>query len=168
MYNRIKGYLNINIEIRGLTMDKKLIVIIMMAILLLSWIIAIAITYKKKLKKKVSDMDFDVKVKCQTCNNKYISTADKYIKHSFTKTRSTTSSKVKGIALSKEPKSIYFAKKMPCPYCKKDVFGEIENINEIREKIKPLILSTGIKTLIIMLVGGLAIIAIAGIVIKAI
>ena len=67
-----------------------------------------------------------------------------------------------GIAAVHKPQFTYYAKKLPCPYCKKKIYAQIVDINEIQDLSISSMLRGGAKWRAAMVAGGLLLLAVMG------
>ena len=126
---------------------------------MLGWIIFCAIQYIRNSKKLIARSDFKGHVRCEKCGTVYEVSPKEFTNSYMVKSQSVTKTKRKGIAFINKPVYKYYAKKFYCPHCKKKMYAQVLNINEINVQMQAPSMKIGIRWLILMFVGGLVIMA---------
>lgn len=102
-------------------------------------------------------------VRCETCGTIYEVDASELSKYWGEKSKKVTKTKRTGPVLVREPEYKYYAKKVYCPHCKRTIYAEVLNINEITGKLQKSLFRIGIRTFIQMAIGGFLIMMIMSI-----
>ena len=144
-------------------MDIRILIPIIMAVLLLSWVIFCGIQFIRHSKDVIVRSDFTGHVKCEKCGTEYTVNAAEFTKTAMAKSISVTKTKFVNGTLINQPHYKYYAKKFYCPVCGKRRYARVLNINDINQAMKKPMLQSGIRWLILMMTGGLLILAATGI-----
>lgn len=144
-------------------MDARLIIMIIMGILLMCWVIGVAVSFFRKMKKLQLQSGMVAHVKCEKCNTEYDVNAEEYTKTYFAKKYYVRKTRIKGVVLDNSPRYLYYAKKFQCPTCARKQYAEILNLAEITRQNRPVLLKEAIKCFTIMMVGGMIIMLLTGI-----
>lgn len=135
-------------------MTIRILLLILMGVLLLSWIMGVAIYFLVTENKKLKKGDFIFQVECEKCGTIYNATCNQVVGVGMSKQRSVSKTKVDGPVLSNTPNYHYYSKKVQCPHCQKKEFGQILNINEYQNNTKSIVMKDGVRAFILMGVGG--------------
>ena len=138
-------------------MDIEVILIIIMAALLLFWVIFCGCFIFRRISKDAARADLKAQVQCEKCGATFEVAWKEAVHISMTKTRSTTKTRVQDGVLVREPKYSSYAKKFYCAHCGKKTFGQVLNLEEMQESIRPFIRKEACRGLVRMVAGGLAI-----------
>ncbi|MGN0153639.1 MAG: hypothetical protein ACI4A3_04260 [Lachnospiraceae bacterium] len=138
-------------------MDIEIILIIIMAVLLLSWTIFCVCSIFWRSSKELSKADFKVHVQCQTCGAIFDVTPKEAMRITMTKTRSTTKVKRQGAVVVSYPEYSKYEKKFYCPDCDKKTYGHIYNLREMQKSMRTPITKEVLKGFAKMIIGGLTI-----------
>ncbi|HIQ99672.1 MAG TPA: hypothetical protein IAB23_08395 [Candidatus Scybalocola faecavium] len=141
----------------------RMILVTIMGILLLGWVIFCGIQWIRQGKRAVFYGDFTGHIKCEKCGREYTVSGPEFAKGSMVRSKSTVSTGIKGGMMIRQRKYSYYARKFHCPFCKKRVYGQVLNINELQGHMTAPAVKAGIRWLILMCVGGFLIMAVMGI-----
>ena len=139
------------------------ILLIVMAVVLLLWVIFCAISFIRHSRDVMVSKDFIAHVQCEKCGMHYDVSASDFSKSFVSKYKSVTRTKVEKGALINRPHYSYYAKKLYCPKCKKKRYAQVLNVNELNYMMEKPMLQSGLRWLLIMVIGGAIILAIAAI-----
>ena len=144
-------------------MDIRILIPIIMAVLLLSWVIFCGIQFIRHSKDVIVRSDFTGHVKCEKCGTEYTVNAAEFTKTAMAKSISVTKTKFVNGALINQPHYKYYAKKFYCPKCGKRRYAQILNVNELNGMMEKPMLRAGMRWLVYMCIGGMIILAVAAI-----
>ena len=133
-----------------------------MGILLMAWVIFCAIQIYRSSKTAFTESNVAIHAKCESCGGLYDVTAKEFNSSYVSKYKYISRTKMSGIAAVHKPQFTYYAKKLPCPYCKKKKYAQIVNINEIQDLSISSMLKGGAKWMAAMVAGGLLLLAVMG------
>lgn len=142
-------------------MGIRMIMIAIMAVILLAWVIFCAVQFVRSGKKIAAKLNVIGHVRCESCGTVYDVPASLLSKMGFVKSKTVSRTKFKSGAFVNEIKYLSYAKKFDCPCCQKKRYAQVLNQNEIQDKLRKPMLTSGIRWLIMMAVGGLLIISVA-------
>lgn len=128
-----------------------------MAVLLLCWVLTVAISYFRKIKKIMIQSGMVAHVKCEKCAAEYDVNAQVFTKGGMVKEITVTKTQVKGVALDNSPNYRYYAKKFCCPNCGNKRYAQVLNHAELLQKNRPIALNEGVKYILAMVLGGMVI-----------
>lgn len=123
----------------------------LMCITGLSWIIIIAVRFKKELYRIQAESGLTAHVKCEKCGTEYDVKAEECAKSFMTKSVYVKTPKYLGTV--KEANYRYFAKKFYCPTCGKKKYAEIVNHSELVGHLREDNMKVSLKYILLMLVG---------------
>lgn len=138
-------------------MDIEIILIIIMAVLLLSWTIFCVCSIFWRSSKELSKSDFKVHVQCQTCGAIFDVSPKEAMRITMTKTRSITKVKRQGAVFVSRPEYSRFEKKFYCQNCEKKTYGHIYNLREMQKSMSAPITKEVLKGFARLVIGGLII-----------
>ena len=107
-------------------MDIRILIPIIMAVLLLSWVIFCGIQFIRHSKDVIVRSDFTGHVKCEKCGTEYTVNAAEFTKTAMAKSVSVTKTKFVNGALINQPHYKYYAKKFYCPVCGKRRYARVK------------------------------------------
>ena len=138
-------------------MDIEIIMILIMAVLLLSWTIYCVVFILWRCSKEVAKSDFKVHVQCQTCGAIFDVSPKEAMRITMTKTKSTTKVKRQGAVFVSQPEYSRFEKKFYCQNCEKKTYGHIYNLREMQKSMRVPITKEVLKGFARLIIGGLII-----------
>ena len=138
------------------------ILLAVMGTFLMAWVIFCAIQIYRSSKTAFTESDVAIHAKCESCGGLYDVTAKEFNSSYVSKYKYISRTKMSGIAAVHKPQFTYYAKKLPCPYCKKKKYAQIVNINEIQDLSISSMLRGGAKWMAAMVAGGLLLLAAMG------
>ena len=128
-----------------------------MGVLLLGWVIFCAIQWIRHGKDLIFKGDFTGQIKCVKCGHTYTAGPAEFARSSMVRSRSISKTEVRNGMFIQRPKYSYYARKFQCPFCRKRVYGQVLNINEISDRMMAPAIKSGMRWLIYMCIGGFAI-----------
>ena len=142
----------------------EMIATLVMAVALIAWVVVCAVMFVRSARRQVAGSGFVGHAVCEKCGARF-DMAGAELAHGFlTKSRSVTKTRVQGGALVNEPRYSKFAKRVQCPVCGENAWVDIENVNELNAQLRAMQLRCGVKWLLIMVAGGVVVMAVRGIV----
>ena len=121
-----------------------MIVLMVMGVALLAWVVFCGVIAVRRLRSSAS--------RSAELARTFVS-----------KSRSVTKTRRRGAALVDEPRYQRFSKKVWCPHCGAQRWANIENVNELNERLRPELMRVGIRCLLVMAVGGFIILVAASV-----
>ena len=94
------------------------------------------------------------RMRCETCGHEFDLSPREFARSKFRRSRSTTRTRVKGVALVSEPHYHYVAKRFDCPACGERAWCENLNANEARDVVNPIALRNFGAALAVLVVIG--------------
>ena len=94
------------------------------------------------------------RMRCESCGHEFDLSPREFARSKMRRSRSTTRTRVKGVALVSEPHYHYVAKRFDCPACGERSWCENLNANEARGVVNPIALRNFGGALLIMVVVG--------------
>lgn len=144
-------------------MDPRLIVLMVMGVALLAWVVFCGVMAVRRLRSSASRSDLVAQATCDTCGARFDVDAAELARTFVSKSRSVTKTRRRGAAHVDEPRYRRFAKKVWCPHCGAQRWANIENVNELNERLRPELMRVGIRCLLVMAVGGFIILGAASV-----
>ena len=139
-------------------MDTEVIIIIIMAAILLFWIIFCVCLMLRRISKVISRSNLKAHVQCEKCGCIFDASLKEATHSPFTKTKSTTKTKIQGGAFVNKPVYSSYAKKFHCPNCGKKTYGRVLNLEEIQDSLRVPRTKEIVKGFAMMLIGGITIV----------
>ena len=99
-------------------------------------------------------------MRCETCGTEFDLAPREFARLGARRHRSTTRTRVKGVALVSQPHYSYLAKRTVCPSCGEKTWCENTNANEAQDLVTPIALRNFGGALAILVVVGFALSAI--------
>ena len=94
------------------------------------------------------------RMRCESCGHEFELSPREFARSKFKRSRSTTRTRVKGVALVSEPHYHYVAKRFVCPACGEKAWCENLNANEARDVVTPIALRNFGAALAVLVVIG--------------
>ena len=94
------------------------------------------------------------RMRCETCGHEFDLSPREFARSKFRRSRSTTRTRVKGVALVSEPHYHYVAKRFDCPVCGERTWCENLNANEAQDMVNPIALRNFGAALAVLVVIG--------------
>ena len=94
------------------------------------------------------------RMRCETCGHEFDLSPREFARSKFQRSRSTTRTRVKGVALVNESHYHYVAKRFDCPACGERTWCENLNANEARDMVNPIALRNFGAALAVLVVIG--------------
>lgn len=134
-----------------------------MGVTLLAWVVSCGVMAVRRLRSSASRSGLVAQATCGTCGARFDVDAAELARTFVSKSRSVTKTRCRGAALVDEPRYLRFAKKVWCPHCGAQRWANIENVNELNERLRPELMRVGIRCLLVMAVGGFIILGAASV-----
>ena len=96
------------------------------------------------------------RMRCERCGTEFDLAPRDFARPGMRRARSTTRTRVKGVALVSQPRYRYVAKRLACPACGERTWCENLNANEAQDAVTPIALRNFGGALLIMVVVGFA------------
>ena len=100
------------------------------------------------------------RMRCEACGAEFTLSPREFARAGARRHRSTTRTRVKGVALVSQPRYSYLAKRTACPACGERAWCENLNANEAQDRVTPIALRNFGGALAILVVVGFALRAI--------
>lgn len=94
------------------------------------------------------------RMRCESCGAEFDLSPREFARSKMRRSRSTTRTRVKGVALVSEPHYHYVAKRFDCPACGERAWCENLNANEAQDAVAPIALRNFGGALLVMVVVG--------------
>ena len=139
------------------------VILSVMVVVLLVWILFCAVQIVRSGRDMAVREDFIARVKCEKCGTEYEVKAEEFSGSHMVKSISTFRSGIQNGAFVHQRDYRYYARKFLCPQCGKKHYAQVLNIRELNEKMTRPALQIGIRWMLIMVIGGVLVMAVAGI-----
>lgn len=120
-------------------------VIVMVGLFLAAW---------RRTLAQVEASGLRYRMRCETCGHEFDLSPREFARSKFRRSRSTTRTRVKGVALVSEPHYHYVAKRFDCPACGERTLCENLNANEAQDTVNPIALRNFGAALAVLVVIG--------------
>ena len=127
----------------AVTVDPRLIVLMVMGVALLAWVVFCGVMAVRRLRSSASRSGLVAQATCDTCGARFDVDAAELARTFVSKSRSVTKTRRRGAALVDEPRYQRFSKKVWCPHCGAQRWANIENVNELNERLRPELMRLG-------------------------
>lgn len=144
-------------------MELRTLVLVALGVVLLAWVVFCGVQYVRTTRRAVSQLRVPAHMVCDGCGYHFDVDISDVVKTAFSRSRSVTRTKRVGAALVDEPEYTRFAKRVFCPHCGRQVWANVENINELNELSRRTVVRSGLRWLVAMLVGGLLVFALGAV-----
>lgn len=94
------------------------------------------------------------RMRCERCGAEFDLAPRDFARPGMRRARSTTRTRVKGVALVSQPRYRYVAKRLACPACGERTWCENLNANEAQDAVAPIALRNFGGALLVMVVVG--------------
>ncbi|WP_143803138.1 hypothetical protein [Olsenella sp. An270] len=120
-------------------------VIVMVALFVAAW---------RRTLAQVEASGLRYRMRCESCGHEFELSPREFARSGMRRSRSTTRTRVKGVALVNEPHYHYVAKRFVCPACAEKTWCENLNANEARDVVNPIALRNfGAALVVLVLIG---------------
>ena len=142
-------------------MGLRIIVLLVMGAVLLGWVVFCGVQYVRQSRRAMAGAHLVAHAVCGECGSRFDVDSSELAKTFMSRSRSVTRTKVHGAALVNEPRYSSFSKKVRCPRCGREIWANVENVNELNAQMRPAVLRIGVRWLVVMVAGGLVVLAIS-------
>ncbi len=94
------------------------------------------------------------RMRCESCGFEFELSPREFARSGMRRSRSTTRTRAKGVALVSQPHYHYVAKRFVCPACGERAWCENLNANEARDVVNPIALRSFGAALVVLVVTG--------------
>lgn len=134
-----------------------------MAIALLVWMIFCFIGFIRQSRNMAVQEGFTAHVKCVKCKTEYEVSAEEFARSYMVRYKSVRRTKRMGPVFVNQQTYSYYAKKFRCPVCGRKRYAQILNIHELNQNMTRPVGMAGARWLLLLCLGGILILAAAGI-----
>lgn len=144
------------------------IILVTMGILLLAWVLYGVIRIFRRIKKAASGITIPAWVQCEKCGAVFAMPAKSVVRGGMMKGSRKTQTIIRGGYVVRQPVYKSYAKKCDCPSCENRTWGQVQNLAEIQNEIRPISVKETLKGMLLILAGGGMILAVAGIILRVV
>lgn len=144
-------------------METEEIILVVMGILLLAWVLYGVIRIFRRIKKAASGITIPAWVQCEKCGAVFAVPAENVMRGGMMKSARKTQTIIRGGYVVRQPVYKSYAKKCDCQSCGNRTWGQVQNLAELQREIRPISVKETLRGILLILIGGGAILAVAGI-----
>lgn len=141
-------------------MEPRFLIVLIMGGVLMVWVVFCGVQFIRHGRREAQNLNLTAHVKCETCGTEYPVITAELARSFFAKSKSTARTRIAGAAFVNTPKYSYYAKRLDCPHCGRKQYAQVLNIDELNEQMTMPVVRTGIRWLLMMLMGGILIFAV--------
>lgn len=144
-------------------METEEIILVTMGILLLAWVLYGVIRIFRRIKKAASGITIPAWVQCEKCGAVFAVPAESVMRGGMMKSSRKTQTIIRGGYVVRQPVYKSYAKKCDCQSCGNRTWGQVQNLAELQREIRPISVKETLMGILLILIGGGVILAVAGI-----
>ena len=134
-------------------METEEVILVVMGILLLAWVLYGVIRIFRRIKKATSGITIPAWVQCEKCGAVFAVPAENVMRGGMMKSSRKTQTIIRGGYVVRQPVYKSYAR----------TWGQVQNLAELQREIRPISVKETLRGILLILIGGGAILAVAGI-----
>lgn len=144
-------------------MDMRILALVAFGVVLLAWVVFCGMQYVRTTRRTISQLSVPAHMVCDECGHRFDVDISDLVKTALSRSRRVTRTRRVGVALVDEPEYSRLAKRVFCPHCGKQVWANVENVNELYALSRRTAVRGGLHWLVVMALGGFLVLALGAV-----